>query len=132
MTGNQKHTQKPLKVLRAPPPPLWVLQVVVRILGELLEHMITDERFAAIAEHAALKALLHSVGGAVFVFGKDETALISENEEDMNTQISLSHHLTVGKKEIIFCMFDLWVLLHCFFSQSTPKDPSIVHVVTCN
>lgn len=41
--------------------------------------MITDERFAAIAEHAALKALLHSVGGAVLVFGKDETALISEN-----------------------------------------------------
>ena len=64
--------------------------------------MITDESFASIAEHAALKALLHSVGCAVSVFGKDETALISEREEDMNKQISLSHHLNVGEKQIIF------------------------------
>ena len=57
--------------------PLWVLQVVVRILGELLEQMITDASFASIAEHAALKALLHPVGRAILVFGKGETALIS-------------------------------------------------------
>ncbi len=63
--------------------------------------MITDASFASIAEHAALKALLHSVGRAVFLFGKDETALISEREEDMNKQNNFSHHLNVGKKQII-------------------------------
>jgi len=57
----------PLTVLS----PLLVLQVVVRILGELLEQMITDESFASIAEHAALKVLLHSfVGCGVFWFWK--------------------------------------------------------------
>jgi len=35
----------------------WQVQVVVRILGELLAQMITDESFASIAEHAALKGL---------------------------------------------------------------------------
>eukprot|EP00434_Breviolum_minutum_P010014 symbB.v1.2.008832.t1/scaffold556.1/size187764/3 len=35
----------------------WQVQVVVRILGELLEQMITDASFASIAEHAALKGL---------------------------------------------------------------------------
>ena len=35
----------------------WQVEVVVPILADLLETMITDESFAAIAEHAILKAL---------------------------------------------------------------------------
>ena len=103
--------------------PLWVLQVVVRILGELLEKMITDASFASIAEHAALKALLRS--GGLAAFGKDETALISEREEDMNKQISLSHHLNVGKKPIIFVR---WTFECSCNRRLTPKQSPKIHV----
>eukprot|EP00434_Breviolum_minutum_P010015 symbB.v1.2.008833.t1/scaffold556.1/size187764/4 len=60
----------------------WQVQVVVRILGELLEHMITDERFAAIAEHAALKGL-ETLKKACQKFGAESWVIQDQLKKDM-------------------------------------------------
>jgi len=59
----------------------WQVQVVVRILGELLEQMITDESFASIAEHAALKGL-ETLKKACQKFGAESKVIQDQLKKD--------------------------------------------------
>jgi len=59
----------------------WQVQVVVRILGELLEQMITDESFASIAEHAALKGL-ETLKKACQKFGAESKIIQDQLKKD--------------------------------------------------
>jgi len=59
----------------------WQVQVVVRILGELLEQMITDESFASIAEHAALKGL-EALKKACQKFGAESKVIQDQLKKD--------------------------------------------------
>jgi len=59
----------------------WQVQVVVRILGELLERMITDESFASIAEHAALKGL-EALKKACQKFGAESKTIQDQLKKD--------------------------------------------------
>jgi len=59
----------------------WQVQVVVRILGELLEQMITDESFPSIAEHAALKGL-EALRKACQKFGAESKVIEDQLKKD--------------------------------------------------